>query len=421
MKIANIITAAAAAIAILVSASGVSAQNPMTPYSRYGYGILRDNATSAQRAMGGVGYAMRSGRQINVMNPASYAAIDSLTFLFDMGISGTKLWSSEVGSDNVRRNGSETGGGLDYLTMQFPLGRYMGASIGLLPYSSTGYTFGSKIDNGSTTRTGTGGINQLYVGVSGRVFKGFTVGANIGYLFGNTTNDTYAYTNGGATSVFETVMKVRDYHLQFGIQYGLPIGRDHTLTFGATYSPGKSLHGNAWGVNYDLDSDTEPDTVAYTSLNRHYSLPDTWGLGVNYQWRQNVMVEADFTYQPWSKAKYSIIDDLDRRQRFNDRYKTAVGIQWVPKPRGNYVQRISYRAGGFCERSYLDVLGNDVREYGASMGFGFPAPGAKTVINLGVEWRRREASPKSLIKEDYFTITLGINFNERWFYQSKIY
>ena len=43
----------------LFGASVLMAQNgTMTPYSRYGYGILNDNATSAQRAMGGVGYAM---------------------------------------------------------------------------------------------------------------------------------------------------------------------------------------------------------------------------------------------------------------------------------------------------------------------------------------------------------------------------
>ncbi len=45
--------------------------------------------------MGGVGYAMNSGRQINVMNPASYAAIDSLTFLFDLGADVSMLWSQE--------------------------------------------------------------------------------------------------------------------------------------------------------------------------------------------------------------------------------------------------------------------------------------------------------------------------------------
>ena len=41
-----------------------------TPYSMYGYGVLGDRATSMQRQMGGIGYAMSSGRQINVMNPA---------------------------------------------------------------------------------------------------------------------------------------------------------------------------------------------------------------------------------------------------------------------------------------------------------------------------------------------------------------
>ena len=80
--------------------------------------------------MGGVGYAMNSGRQINVMNPASYASIDSLTFLFDMGISATALWSQEGD-----KRGKDFGGGLDYITMQFPIMKNMGASIGLLPFS----------------------------------------------------------------------------------------------------------------------------------------------------------------------------------------------------------------------------------------------------------------------------------------------
>lgn len=33
----------------------------------------------------------------------------------------------------------------------------------------------------------------------------------------------------------------------------------------------------------------------------------------------------------------------------------------------------------------------------------------------------RNATPNPLITEDYFNITIGINFNEMWFRQSKIY
>ena len=72
-------------------------------------------------------------------------------------------------------------------------------------------------------------------------------------------------------------------------------------------------------------------------------------------------------------------------------------------------------------RDYLIVRGNNVREYGLSVGLGFPVPTFKTTVNLGFEWKHRQASPQSLIKEDYLNITLGINFNEMWFRPSKIY
>ena len=90
MKIFNRISAVVAVVAAIWAGAG--AQNVTTPYSMYGYGILGDNATSMQRQMGGVGFAMNNGRQINAMNPASYAAIDSLTFLFDLGADVSMLW-----------------------------------------------------------------------------------------------------------------------------------------------------------------------------------------------------------------------------------------------------------------------------------------------------------------------------------------
>ena len=107
------------AILALGSIFTIEAQT-RSPYSKFGFGLLNDNASSAQRAMGGVGYAMNSGRQINVMNPASYAAIDSLTFLFDMGLDMNMSWSSEYDANGDKVHGSNVGGGIDYITMQFP-------------------------------------------------------------------------------------------------------------------------------------------------------------------------------------------------------------------------------------------------------------------------------------------------------------
>ena len=190
------LTLAAAVMALAATIPATQAQNTMvtSPYSRYGYGLLNDHATSMQRAMGGVGYAMNSGRQINVMNPASYAAIDSLTFLFDIGMD-MSLQCNREGS----KYGRDFGGGLDYITMQVPITKYLGASAGLLPYSSVGYAFGGETDNGNETREGSGGLNQLYLGLSGKIVKGLTVGANISYLWGEMTNTAFGITDPGVT------------------------------------------------------------------------------------------------------------------------------------------------------------------------------------------------------------------------------
>ncbi len=209
-----------------------AAQDTGSAYSRLGYGLLRNNATSMQRQMGSVGYAMRSGRQINVLNPASYAAIDSMTFLFDMGIDFS---STSMAEGSVKEN--RLGGGLDYITMQFPLGKYMGGSVGLVPFSSVGYSFGKELEGGSTMRQGNGGLNQLYLGVSGRPFNGFTIGANISYLFGSITHDVQTTPTGNTTALFEQVIEVRDYDLTFGAQYGIALGRDNLTLVSPTPPP----------------------------------------------------------------------------------------------------------------------------------------------------------------------------------------
>lgn len=404
----------------LTSAIFGFSQNTISPYSKFGYGLMRDNATASQRQMGYTGYAMQSGRQINVMNPASYAAIDTLTFLFDMGLDFTIINSNDNGTKL-----NQQGGGLDYITMQVPISKNMGASLGLLPYSSVGYAFGNEIDNGLSTRQGSGGINQLYLGYAIRPVKGFSIGANFSYLFGNISNQVYAYTNTGSTSAFSQYLEVRDWHLQFGAQYGYDIAPGNRLITGLTYSPGKDLRGHATVTKQDVSSNINeaPDTLSRISLNKNFSLVETWGAGISYQMGQKLTVEADVTYQPWSKAKFAAMDGF-AAPKFADRYQIGVGASIVPYYRGNYIQRITYRFGALYNRDYQIVTvngkDNNVKEYALTCGFGFPTVAGKTLVNLGFEYHHRQATPNPLLKESYFNITLGINFNEIWFLQSKI-
>lgn len=408
------------ALQILGAASLFAQNGTMTPYSRYGYGILSDNASGAQRSMGGVGYAMNSGRQINVMNPASYAAIDSLTFLYDMGFDITNLWQKE-NVDGSTVSDKKTGAGLSYITMQFPIGRRMGMSVGLLPYSSVGYAFGSDIDNGSVSRQGSGSINELYVGVAGRIVKGLSVGVNVAYMFGSTFNDSYATTVTGATTLFEREFEVTDWRVDLGLHYNFYLSSRNRVNLGVVYSPKKDFHGNATTYAYDMTQEAAPVETEKMKLAGNFSMAETWGAGIGWEWDKRLYTEVDFTYQPWSKTKYKGVTQDVADAQLNDRYKLALGAQFTPKLRGNYFESIQYRAGAFFNRDYLRVMGNDVREYGATIGFGLPVPSLKTVVNIGLEWKHRQANPSPMIKENYLSVTFGFNINELWFRPTRIY
>lgn len=413
MKISRLIAIAAAVAAAVLPAK---AQMASTPYSMYGYGVLNDHVSASQRAMGGVGYALRSPRQINVKNPASYAAIDSMTFLFDVGVDCGTIKTSEGGLA-----AKKTLGGLDYITLQVPVAKWMGVSAGMLPYSSVGYKFGTEIANGESAYQGSGGISEAYLGIGARPVKGLSIGVNAGYLFGNIINDVYVNSDtNGSTSLYEKVLKVRDYNIQFGLQYGFTFGGEHTLTAGATYTLGKDAHGHGYGVIYDVTtSSNKPDTIGYAGLKGRFSMPWSVGAGIAYQWNKRLTVAADFTYQPWSKAKFQGIEGFSSPAAFADRYKGAIGAEFIHAARGNYFSRMAYRIGASYAQDYMMVANNNVRELGLTCGFGLPTP-MRTMVNVGFEYRHRSTSPVSTVAENYFMVTLGVALNEIWFVPSKI-
>ena len=158
-----------------------------SPYTRYGYGQLSDQSFGNSKAMGGLSYGLRDGFQINASNPASYSAVDSLTFLFDAGMS---LQNANFKEGAVQTNAKNST--VDYIAMQFRLFEGMGFSAGFLPYSIVGYNMSQTYELGTDglgnsiqvldTYTGTGGLQQVYAGVGYKVFKNLSLGVNFSYL-----------------------------------------------------------------------------------------------------------------------------------------------------------------------------------------------------------------------------------------------
>ena len=134
-----------------------------SPYSLFGVGQVRDKSMNVRlKGMGGVGNAMYDMGMINTENPASYAKIDSLAFLFDAGFY-FKSSNFSTSSFSERSNNAS----FDYVSMAFGLTQWWKMALGVQPYSISRYTMmvnsnSPDFGNYTTRFKGTGGLNQAF-------------------------------------------------------------------------------------------------------------------------------------------------------------------------------------------------------------------------------------------------------------------
>jgi hypothetical protein len=404
-------------VGTLTSAQAQNSTN--SPYTRYGYGTLADRSFGAGRSMGGIGYGLRSSRQINPMNPASYTGMDSLTFLFDAGASMHFSWYDDGLNKQENINGN-----LEYFAMQFPLLKNrLAMSAGILPYSHVGYNFGT-ISQENVTYTdyfsGTGGLSEVYVGASVNVWKKrLSVGANVSYLFGDIDHrsSTYLTLSGATASNVYTMRRVNvhNFKADFGMQYTHPLTKTERLVLGLAYAPGMRLKTTSYN-QIGFDASFVQMVQADTAWNRGFDLPHAIGIGASYVKDNKLMLAADVSYQQWSRAKF-----FDTTDEMEDRIRIAVGGEYIPNNFTRvYLNRVRYRAGLHYNNSYTKIKGVGFNELGVTAGAGFPMLDSRSYLNFSLEYVRVIPETKALINEQYFRITLSYTFNERWFSKLKL-
>ena len=179
------------ALAVLVfSAGSLGAQTDGTyggfsPYSVFGLGQMHQGGTSWNRGMGGVGIAARNHRFINILNPASMTARDSLSFMADMGLGGRMSLFKEgnVQAFNTTFN-------IDDVAISFPMWRHTAFMVGVTPLSDVGYNISYQEMDVYTqqrqfTSVGNGGTYQLFAAAAATFWNRLSVGAQFNYTFGN--------------------------------------------------------------------------------------------------------------------------------------------------------------------------------------------------------------------------------------------
>lgn len=408
----------------MVTGMAIAQNNTNSPYTRYGYGDLSDQSFGNSKAMGGIAFGLRDGAQINPLNPASYTAIDSLTFLFEGGVS---LQNMNVGGGGVKLNAKNSS--FDYLAMQFRLHPRIAMSVGLLPFSNVGYSVSdSKDENGvSQTRsfTGDGGLHQLYGGIGVKVLKNLSLGVNASYFWGDITRTRtiiYPATSESYSYVQQIGVSVSDYKLDFGAQYTQELSKKHSVTIGAVFSPKHKL-------NNDYTITTQASTTNSNDLDATLELPNMFGVGFTYNYDRRLTVGVDYSLQQWSKAKFGVAatDDATRAEfeetyAYNDRHKISVGAEYIPNLIGrSYLSHIKYRLGAYYTTPYYKIDGKKAaREYGVTAGFGLPVPRSRSILSISGQFVRVSGQETNFVNENIFRVSIGLTFNERWFFKRRV-
>ncbi|MDR2804985.1 MAG: hypothetical protein LBB85_04985 [Dysgonamonadaceae bacterium] len=407
---------------ILISFAVFSqSDNTNSPYTYYGYGVLADPAFASQRGMGGIGYGLRNSQMINPLNPASFSAVDSMTFMLDFGVKGQVALMDDGAFGSARRYN----GGLEYLALQIPLAKGLGIAVGIEPISFVGYQYGDTATVTDATASnvyyGSGGLNKVYGALSYNLFKRLSVGVNVGYLFGDIIHDwTTTFTTADSyINAWSDSLRMAGLTYEFGMQYVHPLKKNSEIVFGLVYSPKINLSGKVAtaDVRYDASGVVTGDPKYYSTMDSVFQRPETYGVGISYHQLNKLTVGADFKYEKWAEAKF-----YDQTHSLANRTKINVGAEYIPNlMRNNLLSKIHYRAGAYFANSYIiDKNDSKYDEYGVSIGLGFPMVDRRSSVNMAFEYTRLTPQKIASMSEQYFKLTLSYTFNELWFFKQRL-
>lgn len=421
-------------LASLYVAPAIAQSGTNSPYSQYGLGQLSEQTSGFNRGMNGLGLGFREHNQVNYINPASYSSIDSLTFIFDAGLSGQVTNFSENGQKKNANNAD-----FEYAVAAFRASKHLGVSFGIIPFTNIGYNYSisdylnsDKSTTFTNTYNGSGGMHQIYLGAGWEFVKGLSIGANVSYIWGDIDRSVVnSYSDGyiNTLSKYYTAT-ISSYRIDFGLQYTLPLNKKNSLTLGLTYGLGHKLNSDPSCMVISTNTTTAvADTTSFT-VNNGLEIPTSFGAGLTWNNNNKLKLGADFTYQKWGDTKfpvYKVINDVPSYslsdEYYSDRYKLTIGGEFCNNETSrNFIDRIRFRAGASYASSYYKVNGQDgPDEISVSVGFGIPIVNAynnRSILNISGQWVRSEAP--GMLKENTFRINIGITFNERWFMKWKV-
>jgi len=402
---------------VIIQNEAISQNLTSSPYSVFGLGEIQSKGTGWNAAMGGTGIGLKSGLGLNNINPASYSGIDSLFFIYEIGVSGEfSSYSTEYDNQSIITSN------LSSFAIGFQAKKWWGVSLGLTPFSSVGYqistTNNMDLDNTTyqNTYVGSGGINQLYMGNSFRLTDNISLGVNLSYLFGTLDEDEeIAFDSDGIDYTISNQNHVKGLYLDYGLQVDLPINK-YTWTLGAVYGHKRYLSSSTDRTIYDNYNEVFLYEEENEESNENYIIPRKIGLGASLSNNESLVVAFDYTFNQWSEIEFANSD-----LKTKDSHRFSVGLEFSPEGRNSNKTLKSwyYRFGGYYNSSYLKIDNNSINSMALSFGLGIPVKRNLSMFNIAFEIGKNGTLNNGLIQENFYSLNLNFSLQDIWFLKRK--
>ena len=434
MKRLSVHIAATALLTLLsLTARADGAATSTSPYSKFGVGNLCRSGTVYTNGMGKIGTATRDNRFINIMNPASVTARDSLSLMSEFSVSQQNVYFRQDDLSSVDNTFN-----INNLTMSFPIWKSSAMMFGLNPYSCVNYSIVDNITDPQTIGytgsavdyyTGEGGLYQIYVAAGATFFKRLSVGAEFDYFFGDIAK---TFTREFSSSSFSSLCSDAEVTLsgctgKFGLQYEQPLGKNRSLVFGGTYRlAARMTRGSNTAVTYRTQSSVlDTLSCSFPSID-NVCIPSEWSVGVSYKHKDKWRAEVNYTQSDWTTSGMNGIKGLSETY-FATKTSRSVNAGFEIVPNRNdiryYMKRCSYRVGAYWTDEYYTCKGNNISSVGITLGMSLPIWRWYNALSVAVDFGQRsnfnDPFADGLIRERYVNFSVAINIFDIWFVKPK--
>ena len=415
----NRLKSLAVVLCIIFSTTAFAQSLTNSPYSLFGLGDLQGNVFPEYNALGGGVTAISSEKSVNPFNPATYTSFKHNSFLFSTG-----GWHQTIKMQNAAESHMVNNNAFSHLTLGFPISKKLGASVGLLPFSSIGYEINTHDPdyNADMSYYGDGGISKIYFGGAYEPFKGFSVGINASYLFGSLNRrkqliyDDESFLNSRANSK----INLKGYYYELGLLYKKSLSEDNEISFGLTANNNSSIRANRSEIVesfefsgfFELPKDTFVNSAEWGDA----TLPQCISTGISYRDGKKWLLVADYSMQNWEDYRlFGEEDDLHNSIRI------SAGLQYIPEFNSvtKYYKRIQYRLGAAYSNTPLNLNDTQLKEMSVSFGFGIPVRKSRTKYDVSLTLGQRGTIENNLIKEQFVRFGLSVSYDGIWFVKRK--